>query len=59
MYGRSLLDVLAVHGNFVCMKIPVKKGVLLFMILVIDSSGDQDLLFFTSEVIAGFADVGC
>jgi hypothetical protein len=40
-------------------KIPVKKGVLLFMILVIDSSGGRDLLFSTSEVIAGFADVGC
>jgi hypothetical protein len=30
-----------------------------FLILVIDSSGGQDLLFSTSEVIAGFADVGC
>jgi len=59
MYGRSLLDVPCLHGNSVCVKIPVKKGVLLFMILVIDSSGGRDLLFSTSEVIAGFADVGC
>jgi hypothetical protein len=40
-------------------KIPVKKGALLFMIRVIDSSVGRDLLFSTSEVIAGFADVGC
>jgi hypothetical protein len=40
-------------------KFAVKKGVLLFMILVIDWSGGRDLLFSTSEVIAGFADVGC
>jgi len=59
MYGRSVLDVPAVHGNFVCVKIPVKKEVLLFMILVIDPSGGRDLLFSTSEIIAGLADVGC
>jgi len=29
------------------------------MVLVIDPSGGRDLLFSTSEVIAGFADVGC
>jgi len=59
MHGRSVMDVPAVHGNSVCVKIPVKKGVSLFMILVIDSPGGRDLLFSTSEVIAGFADVGC
>jgi len=53
------LDVPAVHGNFVCVKIPVKKEVLLFMILVLDPSGGRDLLFSTSEIIAGLADVGC